>query len=305
MLHRNLGLKATAFALAVVLWAWVLVNERNPVVTRPFQVPVSVQSCPAHLAVQYPPEGVQVTVRGQKQDLASLGTRLRAVVSAEGCRAGSHTLKVAVGAPEDVTVVSVRPETVTVSLERVISETHPVETKLVGELPSGDQFLSAEVAPRAVRVLGPTSKVKSVFRVVAPLDLVRAVPTIPMSVPVTAVDTAGARVEGVTLRPQQVSLRVQTKHEVVARTLPVLVRTAGELPAGRQLASIQVVPPFVSVVGPEASVKDLSYVRTVELRLEELTGDTTRTLALVAPEGADLLMSGSVTVSVKVTSGQQ
>ncbi len=51
MLPRNLGLKITAFVLALVLWGWVLVNQRTSART----VPVVVHTVGA------PPAGVRIS----------------------------------------------------------------------------------------------------------------------------------------------------------------------------------------------------------------------------------------------------
>lgn len=53
MLPRNLGLKITAFVLALVLWGWVLVNQRTVASAR--TVPVVVHTVGA------PPAGVRIT----------------------------------------------------------------------------------------------------------------------------------------------------------------------------------------------------------------------------------------------------
>ena len=74
MLPRNLGLKLTAFVLAVVLWGWVLVNQRTIASAR--TVPVVVHTVGA------PPAGVKVssvqvtppvvTIAGAEEDVSDV-----------------------------------------------------------------------------------------------------------------------------------------------------------------------------------------------------------------------------------------
>jgi len=74
MLHRNLGLKLIAFVLAVVLWGWVLVNQRT--VTSARTVPVAVHTTGAL------PEGLRltslrveppvVTITGPEEELSDI-----------------------------------------------------------------------------------------------------------------------------------------------------------------------------------------------------------------------------------------
>jgi YbbR domain-containing protein len=58
MLHKNLGLKLAAFVLAVVLWGWVLVNQRTVASARTVPVVVrTVGALPTGLSLR----SVQVT----------------------------------------------------------------------------------------------------------------------------------------------------------------------------------------------------------------------------------------------------
>jgi YbbR domain-containing protein len=300
VLLRNYGLKLTAFVLAVALWCWVLVNERNPQVTRSVDVTVRVQGVAANLAVATPPDPVEVTVRGLKQDMPAAVPRLEAYVSATGYYVGRHTLKLQLKAPEEITVVQVRPRTVDIVLERLTSQFKPAETKMTGELPAGYEYVSADASPKYLRVSGAKSRVEQVFHVVATLDLQRAVPDIPVAVAVTPVGVSGERVEGVTISPAQISVTVRTKHETSSRPVPVVVRTTGSLPAGVRIVALDVSPPVVSVLGPDAQVNAMKYLETEPLPLDGVAGNMEKKLALVAPEGLSVLMAKSVTVRVTV-----
>jgi YbbR domain-containing protein len=300
MLHRNLSLKAAAFALAVFLWFWVLTSQRSPVVSDSVMAEVKVQDIATGLALERTPEAVRVSVRGGRQDIADISRRIEAYVSAEGLGPGRHALPVKVQAPDDTTVVSVTPPTQSISLERLVAQVKTVEVKMVGELPVGYEFLRADSAPRDVRISGPKARVEQVLRAVATVDLQRVVPEIPVAVPVTPVDAVGARVDGVAVSPQQINIRVETKREVASRMVPVVVPTSGTLPDGLRLASVEVNPPMVAVFGASGPVADVGYVLTKPLVLDGVTGDITRTLDLIIPQGLQVVASAQVTVQAKV-----
>lgn len=81
MLHRNLGLKLVAFALAVALWGWVLVNQSSLASARTVPVvPDTVGSPPAGVritSVQVTPP--VVTIAGPEEEVSGL----RSVTTAE------------------------------------------------------------------------------------------------------------------------------------------------------------------------------------------------------------------------------
>jgi len=85
-----------------------------------------------------------------------------------------------------------------------------------------------------------------------------------------------------------------------ARTVPVVVRTAGALPAGVTIRSVQVIPPVVTIAGAEDEVSDIRTVETANFPLDRLTTDTTQELPLVAPKGIRLLRDTEVKVTVRV-----
>jgi YbbR domain-containing protein len=81
MLHRNLGLKLVAFALAVALWGWVLVNQRTVASARTVPVVVrTVGAPPASISIRsvqvIPPV---VTIAGAEDEVSDV----RAVETAD------------------------------------------------------------------------------------------------------------------------------------------------------------------------------------------------------------------------------
>ena len=90
--------------------------------------------------------------------MTDLKREVRATVSCRGLAAGTYRLAVKVDAPENLGVVAVRPESVPVVLENIVSESRPVEVKLVGEAIGGFDVKSADFSPRQVRVSGASSR---------------------------------------------------------------------------------------------------------------------------------------------------
>lgn len=85
-----------------------------------------------------------------------------------------------------------------------------------------------------------------------------------------------------------------------ARTVPVVVDTAGRLPAGVRVTAIEVVPPVTTIAGREEDLSGIKAVETAEFPLDHLTTDTSQTLALIAPKDINLLRDTEVKVTVRV-----
>ncbi len=300
MLYRNLPLKAASLVLAIFLWFWVMLNEENPLTRRTIEVRIDARGVGEGLTARPDTRIAKVTLTGLEQDMTDLTGQLRAEVSCTGLDEGRYRLAVRVEAPEDVNVVTVRPERVSVALERIVSQAKPVEVRLVGEPIGGLEVEGAACSPKQVLVSGARSSVGRTVGAVVTADVARMVPGIPVRLPARAVDRSGSPVEGVEIKPSRVQVTALTQRVVVSQVLPVELRTRGTLPAGLRLVSVQLDPPVVTVVLPASRAAVEKRIDTEPLNLGAVYGNTSRRLLLVAPPGASLAGDASVRVTLKV-----
>jgi YbbR domain-containing protein len=300
MLHRNLPLKAASLLLAIFLWFWVLLNVKNPILETRVKVGVIAEGLGGGAAPGRKLPTVEVRVRGLRQEMEGANRALHAFVSCRGLSPGEHRLEVKVRAPENVTVVGVRPPQIPVVLEEVVSESKPIETKAVEEPPPGYELGGWSVSRKTVTVSGPRSLVDRTASARVTIDLSSTVPDVPRALPVRALDSAGSPVGGLTLSPSTVNVRVSMKLVVSPRTVPVVVKTSGELPPGFEIAAVQVRPALATVLVPASRVHEVVLIETEELRLTGVRGSFVRTLALVLPDGVNLLTNSAVRVAVEV-----
>jgi len=300
MLHRNLAVKAASLLLAVFLWFWVVLNEENPITESSVEVPITVEALQKGLALQQDPPHAVVRLRGLQEDLPSAEKRVEAFVSLRGLQPGSYNLDVQARAPGNISVLGIRPGEIPVTLEEVISESRAVDVQMVGEPPPGYELKGAEHTPETVRLSGSGSRVDQVSRVVVTVNVDRVVPGVATSLSARAVDSSGREVEGVTLAPSQVRVMLEMQPVVVSRTLPVVVRSRGELPDQFRLISVKVDPPMVTVVMPASRVEEITRVETESIPLSSVRGSLTRSVKLVVPEGVNLMDAPEAKVTLKV-----
>jgi YbbR domain-containing protein len=300
MLLRNLPVKAASVLLAIFLWFWVIVNERNPILEQPVTVPIVASDIGAGLALQEDLPKAEVRLRGLKRDVEDAAGKVDATVVCRGLGEGSHRLPVTVRKPEEVTVVSVDPDRVSIVLEGIISGGRPVELRRTGDLPDGYELAGVTYSPTTVQASGSRSRVDRVSRVLASLDLARVVPGVPLSLSARPVDSAGAIVDGVTISPNSITVKADLRPLVVSQTLPVRVRTQGSLAAGLELVSVGVEPPMVTVLLPTSRVGEVTHIDTEELPLSAARASFARNLRLALPEGVNLISEPEVRVSVRI-----
>lgn len=300
MLHRNIELKLASLFLAVFLWFWVTLDEENPITRKSVDADIVAQGVGPGLVIELGAQKVRVTLRGLEQDVADLKGDVTASASCRGLGVGRHYLPVKVRVPPDVVLVSIRPTTVPVVIEDILWDVLPVEVKLAGEPLGGFAVKSVEPSPSEVVVSGPRSRVERAARVVVTADLSRMVPGVAAAVAARALDGSGAPIDGVSLSPARVKVTAMTERVIVAKTLPVVLRTRGSLPTGFRLVSVAVEPPMVTLLLPADGADAITGIETEELSLSAVRGSITRAVGLVAPPGATLVDEGQVRVALRV-----
>jgi YbbR domain-containing protein len=298
MLHRNLPLKAASLLLAVFLWFWVMLNEKNPLTEHVVQAAVTATDVPKGLTVRQAPSRVEIKVRGLQQDMADIDSAVRASVSCRGLGAGTYDLEVDVQAPRDITVLSIRPAIVSITLEETRTALFPVELDQAGD--PGDQVIGLSYSPHSAFVSGAVGQVDRTARVRAVVDLAAIEAGASLEVSAGAVDEDGGDVADVSIDPPKVTVTAGSRPVMVSKTVPVVVRTQGALPADLKLVAIQVDPSAVSFTASPGHVERIGAVDTEELQLPSVRGSTTQTLRLIVPEGLRLVGDGKVRVTVTV-----
>ena len=161
---RNLGLKALALALAILLWLTVAGEH---VVERSLRAPLEFRNIPEALEiVGNAPDTVDVRLRGSSALLSRVQPgEVVAVLDLASARAGSrlfHILTDEVRAPYGVEVAQVIPSTLSLELEKSARRFVPVVPVTDGEPAPGFIVGRKSSEPSTVEIIGPESRVKQV-----------------------------------------------------------------------------------------------------------------------------------------------
>jgi len=308
-LGTNLNTFLLAFALAVAVWV-MAVTAANPDETQPFPNPIPVefigQDPGLILTGGAVPKQVEISLRAPHsvwQTLLSGETSVRAVVDLTGLGSGTHTVNVQVQIDtRPVRIISVTPQTFSLSLEKQITRSLAVNLTLTGDPAIGYQVGTPVMNPAEVVITGAESIVSQVDRLQATLDLTDARQNIATSIPLQAVDVNGNSISGVTVLPENVQLSLSVIQQGGYRDLAVKVMTLGNPASGYSLTSVAAFPPIVTVYSANSDTISLmpGYVETSSLDLSGAKEDIEEQLAINLPPGVTLIGKQSVTVKVGI-----
>ena len=140
---RFLPTLLTALILALIVWvSAVTSSDPNEIVTYPKPIPLSVLGLDPDLIIAGDMvDTVTVTIRAPhsiQQELVSKPESIHAFVNLSGLGAGVHTLQPEVTIDiRPARVEKISPETITVTLENLLTREFPIDLQLTGSLPIG------------------------------------------------------------------------------------------------------------------------------------------------------------------------
>ena len=305
-LANNLGTFLLALVLALVIWV-TAVTAANPDETQAYPNPIPIEFIgqdPSLVMTGTVTRQVQVTLRAPHSiwtTLLSGEVPIHAIVDLTGLTAGTRMVAVQIQvATQPVRIISITPQKFSLSLEKLITATLPVELTVGGEPAIGYKAGDVTLNPANVVISGPESFVAQVKHVRASLDLSSARQSIETTLPVVAVTESGSSVNGISVQPDTIQVSLPVVQQGGYRDMAVKVMITGKLASGYRLNNITAAPLTVTVYSENIPLIEglPGYVETATLDLSGASNNIQTHLPLNLPAG--VLLIGDQTVFVQI-----
>lgn len=303
---RSTGLRLLlALGLSFALWVFVSFSE-NPDQSASFNgVPVDVQGLSSGLVLvdtnglprtSLPP--VDITVQSDEQTLSRVqSSDFQAFVDLSEVGAGEHVVSVVAEADRSdlagLAFSQITPSNIAIRLEQLITTTVPITVDVRGNLPFSFERSEPEVRVAGTpisqtMVVGPQGRVAQVQMVqaVAAIEQLRADYT--SSVALQPLDANGDLVAGVTLRPDEVNVRVPIRSVAGLRRVAVLGQVTGIPAPGYTISTITSDPQLVNLTGSSGPLDAVNEIETEAIDITGATGAISREVSLLLPPGTSL-----------------
>ncbi|HSQ53708.1 MAG TPA: CdaR family protein [Candidatus Bathyarchaeia archaeon] len=154
MFRRNLGLKALALGLAILLW-WFVAGESNVHVG--FAVPLEIRNIPADMAITNKVDRqVDVRLAGPPTLINGLQqNEISAVIDLSGMKEGKEIIPLterSVEVPSGLRVERIYPPSVEIVLKELVRKTLPVRARIGGTPEVRSRIEKTEVNPPSLEV---------------------------------------------------------------------------------------------------------------------------------------------------------
>ena len=174
-LRGNLGLRLVALLLAIGLWLFVNVGQRDAEIS--LRVPIAYRRLPAGLLiVNAGPEYVDLTVAGPATLLSLLDPdRLTLRLDLAGVAPGEADFNIGperFNIPRQTRIMRISPAQIRLEIDQLATRELPVHLNISGMVAKGYTISAQEIKPPTVKISGPLHDVSQMQRVeTAPLDV--------------------------------------------------------------------------------------------------------------------------------------
>ncbi|TAL23414.1 MAG: hypothetical protein EPN94_09500 [Nitrospirae bacterium] len=174
LLFENTGMKIAAVVMAIILWVFVTSRGQSEV---SMDVPVELKNIPRGIeSIRQGIKTVSVSIKGQERLLRNMkAPDVRVYVDLSKAKKGKGLYYISsedVSLPSTMTVTSINPSSVMVTLEETLIKTVPVQAVVVGRPGKGFFVSSVEVNPKEMTIEGARSEAGRVkFVRTEPVDI--------------------------------------------------------------------------------------------------------------------------------------
>ena len=242
-----------------------------------------------------------------RENLIRNRSELTVSVDVSRCEEGENKLTYTINYPvgvnvenSNVVVLEQNPQSITVTVDKLYTQTFEVEFHLKGAVAEGYQAGTAVISPETVVVSGSVDQVSQVSKVVAVLEDQNLDQRFAGDLPLILLDG-----EGNELTDLEVTLDTQSVYVVlpvvVVKEIPLTVNVIPGGGATEEDATIDIVPETITVSGSEEDLEGLTEISLGSVDLSQVLGTTSLSMPIALDpslENVSGLTSAEVTVTV-------
>ena len=299
LVQRNLPAKIIALVVAVVLWLFVM-NEQNPQIEGSFTVAVDLRNVPEGYKVTQTEKSVKLKVRGARSFFVSAEPEgFKAYADLDGLDSGEHEVKVKAVLPQGFELVDAQPETVSVTLDKIVRRSVRIDLIVTGSASAGYTVGKISQSANTTVIEGPESRVAEVDRVIGYVGLSGNRDDFTLQVPLTPINSDGKAVDDVDLLARTVEVSVQLARGLTRKIVSVRPVLDDALPEGFTLGEVQVEPAKIEIAGEAALISKVASIDTEKIVISDMKESGKKIVHLAIPNGV-AISNREVTVTVEL-----
>lgn len=303
-LKSNLFYAIVSVVMAVFLMFYVDSLSIPATSERTFSdLTVQVTNLPEGMLLDNEVPQVDLRLKGYSTTIASTSAKdIRVWVDLKNAGTGTNTYRLQTSLPSGLELVWTRPATLNLTLDTQGEKTMALRVQTQNSVAEGYGSFAPSVNPDSVTLSGPQSLLDQVSSAVVTVDLTGLTADYSMELPVVLYDSQGQRVEDerIALSDPKVWVGVKVSENKSSKSVVIRPAFSGEPEEKYRSGGVEVSPSTVRIAGTYDMIKDIEFLNTEPIDLTGATEDYTARVALVVPEGIEVLDGNEVSVTVKI-----
>jgi YbbR domain-containing protein len=307
--NKSIPSLISAILLAIVVWV-LAVTSTDPVQKHTFgrPVPIEIFGLDSDLVItsEIPDQislSLSAPVSTWETDLNSSNV-VRAIADLSELGSGTYSIPINLQIDaQPVKVESYSPDVVEFEIEEIYSEAFTIELLQPSSPAIGYEASTPTLNQKMATINGPASLVDQVVSIQALLDISQAKENINTDLELKAIDENGLTINGVTIFPTDVNVKMDITQRGGYRTVSVKVVTIGDVTNGYDLAAISYNPIVITVFSTDPNlVNELpGFIETQPLNLNDASEDMVVSLPLNLPTGMTVVGESTIRVAASIS----
>ena len=295
-LRGNWGAKVLSLLAAIIMWFFIM-RSQNPMIEVTYTVPVQIQNLNPQYVLDNVPKDIRVTMSGPRDTVLNLHQEgLKAYIDASNITPGQDNVNILFTAPQGMTIIDMKPESVTITVDEYTEKVMSVEIVPVGKLSDDVAINSVNIIPKQVTVTGRKQLIDKLSRVIMKVNVAGQTKNFSSVGNLEAWDAAG-NVLDLVVTPAQAQAQYELNLMRKEKAVPIDVPTVGTVANGFAVRNVSVTPAQVTILGREEAIDAVMAIQTQPINVDNVTGTIEGTYNLVLPNG---VTTTTQTVHVKV-----
>jgi YbbR domain-containing protein len=298
---RNITYKLLAVLLAALLWFYVT-NLQNLTDDRNLTVPILYYNLKEGLVVENKPKEIEIKIRGPHSIVNLLSSKdIKASVDLAKAKLGENDYFVEVILPSGVERVHSQPSSIKLLIDEIREKQLPIEVVTKGKVAASYSSFEPLLEPSTVLVKGARRMLQNIETAQVTVNLEQAKDTLALNLPVTLLTKDGKEASNqFTISPEYIQVFVPVTENKPNKTVSIKPIIKGEPEEGFRVSRVILDPETVKITGSYDVLSQINQVVTAPIDITGIVENSATQVALVPPEGANLLYAPVVKVLVQV-----
>jgi YbbR domain-containing protein len=292
---NNLGLKIFALILSILLWCYIYFVY-GAKINKTASIQVQVTNVPQDLSVSLSNNYINVTFAAPARIAEQVEKNIRIVMDLSGIGPGTFTRKINVEAPKEAEIISINPDEIEITIERIITKEFSIRGVINGSVANGNIIGKPEIIPQVVTVQGVESIVNSVKEAIVEINVDGATSDIYGSSEIKLINKSNERIEDLIMSSRIASFHVPVISSDLTKFVPVIPKFKGYPKLA--IKEVKITPQIVKITGKGEIISKISSIETEPINIDGLSENISINNNLILPEG---LKVEPISVKVEIT----